>query len=202
MQAFLAVLRSCVTCLTASLVITCTFVGASGGAVTVQFIDPVVLSGLIPWLLGTATVYFILSSRFGDIDTRQRVSITPFAFVVGGALGFYDGFFGPGTGAFWVLALAALLGHNLRRATAEAKVLNCASNIASLALFFWGGKIVWTTGFAMSVGQIIGARIGASLVVARGTRLVRPVLITASALVTAKLLAGSELGATIKRVLE
>ena len=66
-----------------------------------------------------------------------------FYLVFGLGIGFYDGFFGPGTGSFWVMALMAGLGFNLAKATGYTKVMNFTSNIASLAVFVIGGNVLW-----------------------------------------------------------
>jgi uncharacterized membrane protein YfcA len=103
-------------------------------------------------------------------------------------LGFYDGFFGPGTGTFWTLAYMVGLGFNMTRATGYTKVMNFASNLSSLAFFLLGGKVLFIAGLVMGAGQLIGARIGARLVVARGTRFIRPVFLTVVSLLAIKLL--------------
>ena len=82
-----------------------------------------------------------------------------------------------GTGAFLVVGLATLFGYSLRRATANAKLINFASNLGSLAFFILGGKVVWAAGFAMAAGQVIGARLGAIAVLRKGARIVRPLVV-------------------------
>jgi uncharacterized membrane protein YfcA len=165
-----------------------TFAGAALGTIAVQALDPRFLADLIPFLLVGIAIYFVLAPKAGEIDTHARIS--PCAFVLGVApvIGFYDGFFGPGTGSFFAIAFVALLGHNLRRATAETKVLNFASNLASLAFFVIGGNVAWVPGLAMGAGQLVGARLGSGLVIRRGAGLVRPVLVIVSLALTARLL--------------
>ena len=107
---------------------------------------------------------------------------------MGTAVGFYDGFFGPGTGTFFAIAYVALLGYGLRRATAHAKLLNFTSNLAALLFFVGGGQVVWGIALTMAAGQLAGGWLGAHLVVTQGTRLIRPVLVTASLAVSLKLL--------------
>ena len=169
--------------------VACTFVGAAGGTLLVRHLGGELLSWLIPLLLMTFAVYFLLSPRVSDLDSRQRLSEGAFALSVGTLVGFYDGFFGPGTGTFFAMGYVALLGYNLRRATAHTKLLNFTSNLASLLFFLPGGHVVWSAGISMAAGQLIGAWIGSHLVLRHGTRLVRPVLVTASLAVSAKLLA-------------
>jgi uncharacterized membrane protein YfcA len=80
------------------------------------------------------------------------------------------------------------LGFNLARATAHAKALNCASNLASLIVFLFAQKIWFIAGLLMGAGQWAGARLGSHVVVTRGTRFIRPVFLTMVTLVTLKLI--------------
>ena len=105
----------------------------------------------------------------------------------GVALGFYDGFLGPGTGTFWTMAFVVVLGFNLTKATGYTKVMNLASNIASLACFLIAGNIYFIAGAAMGIGQMLGARMGSRLVIRKGTSLIRPIFITMVLLLTVKL---------------
>ena len=114
------------------------------------------------------------------IDQHQRMPLIAFSVVMGTLIGFYDGFFGPGTGSFWALAFVSLLGFNLSKATAHSKALNFVSNVTSLVVFLAGGKVVWTVGLLMGAGQFLGARTGSHLVIKKGTRLIKPLLIAVS----------------------
>lgn len=167
--------------------IVCTFAGAGAGAILVQLLDPSFLRDIIPVLLVGIAVYLLFSPKAGDIDAHRRVSENTFALTAGVGVGFYDGFFGPGTGTFFAIAFVALLGFNLRRATAHTKVLNLTSNLAALLFFLIGGQIQWAIGLAMGVGQYLGAQAGAHLVIRNGARIVRPMLVVASLAITAKI---------------
>lgn len=165
-----------------------TFVGAGLGAIVVQSINPGFLRNLIPFLLIGAAAYFIFSPSASDIEGHQRISHTAFAVLIGTSIGFYDGFFGPGTGSFFVIAHVSLLGCAMTKATAHTKVLNFTSNFASLLLFILGGQVVWAVGLAMAAGQFIGGRLGADLVIGRGAKVVKPILVTMCLAMTAKIL--------------
>ncbi|MFA4987244.1 MAG: TSUP family transporter [Candidatus Brocadiia bacterium] len=164
-----------------------TMIGAVAGTIVVQNVSPDLLKMLIPWLLLGILVYVLVSPKLGDADVHPRMSPLPFYLVFGLLLGFYDGFFGPGTGSFWVIAIAMLLGYNLTKGTAYTKVMNFTSNISSLAVFLVGGKVIFIVGLAMGAGQILGAQIGAGLVIKRGAAFIRPIFITMVALMTLKL---------------
>ncbi|MGQ9368980.1 TSUP family transporter [Azospirillum sp. ST 5-10] len=169
--------------------IVCTFVGAAAGATAVQLLDADFLRDVIPLLLAGIAVYLLVSPKAGDLDAHRRVSETLFALVVGTGIGFYDGFFGPGTGTFFAIGFVSLLGFNLRKATAHTKVLNFTSNVAALLFFLLGGHLHWVVGLTMGIGQYLGAQIGAHLVIRNGARIVRPMLVVASLAITAKLVA-------------
>ncbi|MBA5249870.1 MAG: peptidase [Gammaproteobacteria bacterium] len=104
--------------------------------------------------------------------------MTAFALLVAPFLGFYDGFFGPGTGSFMALALVMLLGYGLPKATAHAKILNFVSNLSSLLYFILYGEIYWQVGMVMIVGQVIGATIGAKMILDKGSAMIKPIVVT------------------------
>lgn len=165
------------------------FAGAVAGALLVQRIDPSVLALVIPLLLLGNAAYVLLSPRMTDEDAHHRVSSRGYA-PVGGAIGFYDGFFGPGTGSFFTSSLVALRGYGLTKATALTKFLNWTSNIASVLLFALGGKIIWLLGFSMAAGAMLGGWLGSHTAMRFGARLIRPLLVVASLGLTARLLWG------------
>lgn len=166
--------------------IVCVFVASGVGSVSVQMIDAKILMDVIPFLLGGVGLYFLFAPGLGDSDAHQRMSIGVFSISLAPLIGFYDGFFGPGTGSFFAVAFVVLLGFNLRKATAHTKVLNFTSNFASLIFFVFGGQVVWSIGLVMAVGQFIGAQIGARLVISRGAKLIRPLLVVVSLALTIK----------------
>ena len=95
-------------------------------------------------------------------------------------MGFYDGAFGPGAGSFYTLGHVALLGRRILEATARAKVLNFASNLAALLVFAAGGKVLWLVGGVMIAGAMLGAYAGSLVVISRGNRVIRPAIVTMS----------------------
>ena len=165
------------------------FAGAAGGAILVQYVDARTLALVIPLLLLANAVYILVSPRMGDEDAHQRVSAVGYA-PVGGAIGLYDGFFGPGTGSFFTSSLVALRGYGLTRATALCKFFNWTSNIAAVLLFAIGGKVLWLLGASMAIGAMAGGWLGSHTAMRFGAKLIRPLLITASVAMTARLLWG------------
>ena len=104
-----------------------TFIGSALGTLLVQQIDPSALKQAIPFMLIGFALYFMFSPRIGEEDRQQRINFSLFSLLVGLGVGFYDGFFGPGTGSFFAIAFVALAGFNLSKATAYSKLLNFTS---------------------------------------------------------------------------
>lgn len=165
-----------------------TLTGAVLGTLLIQHLNADALRQLLPLLLIAIGLWFLLMPRLGEEDRARRLYGLPFALVGGGSVGFYDGFFGPGAGSFYALAFVTLCGFNLAKATAHAKILNFTSNAGSLLFFMFGGKVVWGTGAIMLIGAFCGARLGARLVLSRGQRLIRPMVVMVSAVMSGKLL--------------
>jgi uncharacterized membrane protein YfcA len=150
-----------------------TAVGASTGAILIQLINADSLSEIIPFILLALLIYTAASPQLGLTDTQERISRIPLFLMLGFFIGFYDGFFGPGTGSFWTIGLVALAGYNLKRATAVTKVMNFTSNVISLFVFILSGKVIFLIGLVMGAGQLFGAWLGAHLVITRGTKFVK-----------------------------
>jgi uncharacterized membrane protein YfcA len=165
-----------------------TLLGSVAGAATVHLLDNDFLEALIPWMLAAIVVYTIIRPQVGVNDHPPRVGTPLFFSCFGLSLGFYDGFFGPGTGSFWTIALVAVMGLNFAKATGVTKVMNATSNVAALAFFVGAGQVNYAAGLTMGAGQIVGARIGSALVVRRGAHFVRPIFLTMVILVMLRLL--------------
>ncbi len=171
-----------------------TFTAALAGAWAVTRADPAGLRLAIPWLLLAIVALLWLRPALGAERRAARLRPAVFAALCGTVLGFYDGFFGPGAGTFWTMAFILLLGLDLRAATAHTKAVNLASNLAALAVFLAAGHVRFDIGAAMAAGQLAGARLGARLVIARGTRFIRPVFLTVALALAARLLWASVRG--------
>lgn len=165
-----------------------TFVASILGALCVGIFSDAVLRKSVPILLIGIAIYMVAAphlSKNGSASSKDQVDpdndgrsdgrTTPgFGVVAGGCLGFYDGFFGPGTGAFWTMAWMSLQGLGLVRATAATKVVNLASNVGSLVVFISLGEVRWDCAGVMIAGQLLGARIGSGLAIKKGASLIRP----------------------------
>jgi len=165
-----------------------TFLAAMAGAFAVTRLSADFLRAVIPFLLVGIALYTWLRPALGTQEHPPRMPWTPFAVLFGLLLGFYDGFFGPGTGSFWMMACVLIMGTELRRATAYTKAMNLMSNLASLAIFIATGHVHYTVGLTMAAGQLLGARLGSGLVIGSGARIIRPVLIVVVLALAAKLI--------------
>ena len=160
---------------TMSVAIAATAVAAAVGTGAVLWIDNRVLTFVVPWLLLAVALYVLQRPALNAADTPARLSANRFGALAGSVLGFYDGFFGPGAGAFWTAACVHLRGLGLPHATAFTKVVNLTSNLAALAVFAAWGQVDPASAGAMIVGQAVGGRLGAGLAVKHGAPFIRVV---------------------------
>jgi hypothetical protein len=154
-------------------------VGAFAGAALVMLVKPEVLKPLVLGLL-VAVAAFLAFRRGpppGERPEPPRQRMLALGAVIAFIIGAYDGFFGPGTGTFLILSFSGLLGHGLTRASADAKVVNFASNLASVTLFALRGVVLWNVALPMAVAQFAGGWMGAHFAVRGGDRLVRKVVL-------------------------
>ncbi len=164
-----------------------TLTGAAFGSFLVQQINSDFIRHLIPFLLIPIALYSFFGGGFSE-TRKPRLPLKLFYLIFGLALGFYDGFFGPGTGSFWTAAFVFLMGFELTKATGATKIMNFTSNFTALLIFFIGGNIDYKTGIVMAVGAATGARIGSSLAAKKGTGFIRPLFITVVLFTIANLL--------------
>ncbi len=150
-----------------------TAIGAAFGTLTIQQLSADILRSIIPVFLIAAFIFLLVTKNNGTYDQSSKIQPQFFYLLFGLLLGFYDGFFGPGTGSFWMLAFILLMGFNSKKATAHTKWLNFTSNIIALAFFAWQGNVLVIPGLIMAGGQFSGAFLGSRLVLRSGTKLIR-----------------------------
>ena len=163
-------------------------VGSSIGTLLVSRISNDTLESIIPILLIGAAVFFITNKGPSEVKTNEKLLILFNLFIF--AIGFYDGFFGPGTGSFFVLAFIIIKGANIMQSTAITKLLNFASNFAAFIIFALQGYVIWYLGLVMAVAQIAGAFTGSRFAIRNGEKVVRPVLVIVSILLSLRILLG------------
>ena len=154
-------------------------VGSFFGAWAVTLIDPGFLRRALPLILLAVLLYTLAKKDLGRTHTPRHTQgrETLLACAIGLVIGWYDGFFGPGTGSFFIFLFVRLLGYDFLNASAAAKLLNVATNIAAIALFAAKGHVWWHIGLVMAAANVTGSLIGTRLALKHGAGFVRGVFI-------------------------
>lgn len=155
-------------------------VGALLGASATTLMSPHVLRLMAPYLLLGILAYMMIAPRFNSLSSFRVARLSPGMFYLffGLSLGFYDGFFGPGAGAFWMFAFMFFMGFDILKATAHTKLFNLTSNLIALVFFIAMHRVDYRIGFCMAAGQWIGGSLGARLAIHKGAELIRPLFLT------------------------
>jgi uncharacterized membrane protein YfcA len=160
----------------------------AAGALVAHLIPVEVLRVVMPVVLIAVAAFFALRRGLSDADRAERVPPAVFAVTAVPVIAAYDGFFGPGTGSFFMIAFVALAGFGVLKATAHTKLLNFASNLGSLAVFAFSGATWWVVGLAMAAAQVAGAALGARVAMRVGARVIRPLLVVTSSAMALRLI--------------
>ncbi|RYX94546.1 MAG: sulfite exporter TauE/SafE family protein [Comamonadaceae bacterium] len=155
------------------------FAGSFAGAWLVTVISPQFLRLVLPVVLLGVLVYTLARKELGRDHVPRfsgRAEMLA-ASTIGVVIGFYDGFFGPGTGSFFVFLFVRWLGYDFLHASASAKLLNTATNLAALILFAVKGHVWWHFALALAVANVIGSLLGAHMALKHGAGFVRVVFI-------------------------
>lgn len=155
------------------------FAASLAGAWLVTVVSPQYLRKALPLVLVLVLGYTLAKKQLGRDHTPRFVGQHEaiLASAIGAVIGFYDGFFGPGTGSFFVFLLVRVLGYDFLHASASAKLLNTASNLAAIALFAYKGHVWWHFVLAMAIANVLGSLAGTHLALKHGTGFVRGVFI-------------------------
>ena len=162
------------------------FLFAFLGALTVTRIPPDFIRKLLPFILIAVALYTFKKKDFGSIHAPLHGGAKErwIAITVGGGIGFYDGFFGPGTGSFLVFLFVRFFGFDFLGASAVAKVVNVACNLSALMWFGYSGHVIWVIGLMMAVCNVAGSLVGTRLAMRYGSGFVRRLfLLVVSALI-------------------
>lgn len=149
-------------------------IGAVSGALTVNYVSNKFMSFIVPFLMLGVFLFNLFNKQLGVKPGKKLISEAVFFSLFGFILGFYDAFFGPGTGNFWIISIVFFLGYTFLDASGYAKVLNLKSNIFSLVVFLFYGKVNFVFGLIMAAGSVIGGFLGAKFVILKGSSVVRP----------------------------
>lgn len=168
---------------------TAALIGAASGAAAVSFMPASALKPLVLFMLVLVGGYTLLKPDFGKqhrepLITQRRKF---WASLLGLGLGFYDGFFGPGTGSFLIFGFVRLFGLDMLHASAASKFVNLATNLAALCFFFFHEGVLWKIGLLMALANIAGAQVGTRLAVKHGNRFIRWLLVAVVSVLIVKL---------------
>ena len=155
-------------------------VAGAAGATVAHLMPAEVLRIIMPVVLIGVAAFFALKPGLSDDARAERIKPAVFAVTAVPAIAAYDGFFGPGTGSFFMMSFVLLAGYGVLKATAHTKMLNFASNIGSLLVFISSGTVWWAVGLAMAAAQVAGASLGAQLAMRVGAGLIKPLLVVTS----------------------
>lgn len=150
-------------------------VGAWYGARAVAFLQPQVLRPLVLVLLILVAIYTFMKKDMGARSTEGEHGgrAMLIAAAIGGSIGFYDGFFGPGTGSFLIFLFIRTLGMDFLRASMTAKLVNVATNLAAILFFARSVELMWKLGALMAVCNLSGAVLGSRMALRHGSGFVR-----------------------------
>ncbi len=147
---------------------------------------------MIP-ILAIAAFFVLNKNMFGKeypeetVFSKRTYMITSVSALV---IGVYDGFYGPGTGTFLIIALNAFARLNIKSANAQTKIINSTTNLASLCVFIVEGQIIWIVGIAAALCGMAGNYIGASLAISKGSKITKPVIMIVLGLLLVKIILG------------
>lgn len=173
--------------------------GSAGGAMIASLVDKQVMRPVIIVMLVAVGVFILCRPSFGQgssgvkRSTGRRALLGIVALV--GAISVYDGAFGPGTGLFLILSFTSLLGADFIESAAWAKVINVFTNLGALVMFALHGEVLWLLGLGLAVTNVIGAQVGARMVIGRGSGFVRVVILVVVVGMSAKLVYDQFFGA-------
>lgn len=167
-------------------------IGAMLGVNAVLKVDSTILEPIILVILILVGIYTMVKKDIGLVNSYKGFDSTSLkkGILVALALGFYDGFFGPGTGTFIIFSLIKVFGFSFVMASANSKVLNLSSNFMSLILFAINKKINYSIGIPVAVSMMLGAFVGSRLVVDKGDKFVKPIFIIMALAAAVKVLYG------------
>lgn len=163
-------------------------VGAFSGAWAVTLVNPDFLRKLLPFILLGVLLYTLAKKELGREHTPMHSLRTTqwLTAGIGLVIGFYDGFFGPGTGSFFVFLLVRLLGYDFLNASINAKLMNVTTNLAAIVLFALKGHVWWHLALPMAAANILGATLGTHMALRHGTGFVRGIFICVVSLLILK----------------
>ncbi|KPC50203.1 sulfite exporter TauE/SafE family protein [Amantichitinum ursilacus] len=166
------------------------FVGSYGGASVIHYLDKSIVRPMVIVLLAVMLIYTWFKPAFGTQDagrplTRRDLYV---GLAIGMVIGFYDGFFGPGTGSFLIFLFVRFFHFDFVRASASSKVVNLATNLAALAFFIPAGAVIYGYAIPMAIANVAGAQVGSRMALKGGNLWVRRLFLTLALVLLSKLI--------------
>jgi uncharacterized membrane protein YfcA len=155
------------------------YLASGAGAKIVSLLDVKMLKPIILVILIVIAIYTIFKKDLGSIQLKQ-ISLKKqmiYGSLIGIVVGFYDGFFGPGTGSFLVLGFVLFLGMDFMHASAYAKIVNCITNLSALVVFINQGNYLLNIAVLMGVSNILGSYLGSHMAIKKGNAFIRNIFI-------------------------
>ena len=158
-----------------SLMVLLAFFSAIAGSFLLTRVDNYFMKPLLLVILIFVAVYTYSKKDFGTHSKKDNTFKEQLGYSIAASIipGFYDGFIGPGTGSFLVLAFITLLGFDFLKASAHAKIVNLSTNLGSILFFAASGKIIFAIAIPMAICNAVGGTLGARLAIARGNKFIR-----------------------------
>ena len=158
-----------------TLMCTIAFFASFSGSYLLTMVSNAFMKPVLLVVLTVVAIYTFIKKNFGQKagDAPPEKLQLWFAVAISLCIGFYDGFIGPGAGSFLMLAFIALLGYDFLHASANAKLVNLATNLGSITLFLFKGKVIWLLALPMAASNALGGAIGARLAIGKGNRFIR-----------------------------
>ncbi len=164
--------------------------GAGFGVYVLNMIDEKILEPLVIVLLLVMVVYTVANKGIGAEDNYKGVNkkTLMYGMIMASVIGFYNGFFGPGTGSFLLFAFVKIFGMEFISASGNAKILNLSGNLASTFLFIYYGRVNYAYSLVLGITMFIGGQVGAKLAITKGSKFIKPFFLVVTSITLGKML--------------
>ena len=173
--------------------VVCAILGSFLGAKLSLLTNESILKIIMVPVLFVAAFFVMNKKLFHDSKGNEETSkkkVYVVSSIAAFVIGMYDGFYGPGTGTFLIIVLTVFAKLGMKQSNAQAKVINLTTNITSLVVFLFGGQVIWQLGLVAALCNMIGGYMGFLLVLSKGEKIIRPVIILVLVLLAVKIFVG------------
>ncbi|MDB0439822.1 sulfite exporter TauE/SafE family protein [Clostridioides difficile] len=167
-----------------------TIIGSILGVKCVLSINENILNVLVVVMILIVAIYTFVSKNLGQEDRFEGINKKNLrlGMLMAFIMGFYDGFFGPGTGTFLTFGFIKIYGYDFLHASANTKILNLTSNVTSLLLFMINGQVYYKIAVLFALVMIIGAYVGAKVAIKNGSKMIKPIFLVMALFMVTKLM--------------